>query len=273
MLELEHEFRVVDVGVRLDPDQEAVTQRGRDITPERLEREFHQAGVIRAVVVPGPRESGGYLRANNAVARLSVDRPFLAFARLGGPRVPDSSTLGRVRNLAVRREPYHADPEEVEQYAYDDRFHGFLLDPARDGLPEADVLEMLADVGAPVLVRGGVRFPPASVAEFVLEYEFPVVLSGFGAFPLNRDHMHEAVDLLEDHDELYLDTRFVRFRDPLERGMMEHPDRVLFASGAPDSHPDVAVMEILTLDVPQDAMRRVFSKNPGRVIPGLAEGE
>ncbi|AUX10747.1 amidohydrolase 2 [Halalkaliarchaeum desulfuricum] len=273
MLELEHGFRIVDVGVRLDPDQEAVTRRGRDITPERLERELHQAGVVRAIVAPGPRESGGYLRLNNAVARLSVDRPFMAFARLGGPRVPDSSTLGRVRNLAVKREPYHADPEDVEQYAYDDRFHGFLLDPAQDGLPESDVLEMLAEVGSPVLVRGGVRFPPHAVEEFVLDYEFPVVLSGFGGFPLNRELMGAAIELLSAHDELYLDTRFVRFRDPMERALREHPDRVLFASGAPDSHPDVAVMEILTLDVPEDAMRRAFSKNPGRVISGLAGSE
>jgi hypothetical protein len=31
-------------------------------------------------------------------------------------------------------------------------------------------------------------------------------------------------------------------------------------------------MEILTLDVPEDAMRRVFSKNPSRVVPELGAG-
>ena len=83
MLELEHGFRVVDVHARLDPDDGAVVaSRGRDITPERLQREMHQAGVVQSAVAPGPRPAGeGYLRANNAVARLSVDRPFRAMAR------------------------------------------------------------------------------------------------------------------------------------------------------------------------------------------------
>ena len=44
------------------------------------------------------------------------------------------------------------------------------------------------------------------------------------------------------------------------------PDRVLFGSGSPSSHPNVAVMEILTLDVPEDAMRKVFDKNARRVL-------
>jgi len=56
----------------------------------------------------------------------------------------------------------------------------------------------------------------------------------------------------------------------LERAIIEHPDRVLFGSGAPSAHPNVAVMEILTLDVPEDAMKKVFSKNPVRVVEELA---
>jgi predicted TIM-barrel fold metal-dependent hydrolase len=55
----------------------------------------------------------------------------------------------------------------------------------------------------------------------------------------------------------------------LELAIMEHPDRVLFGSGCPTAHPNVGVMEILTLDVPEDAMKRVFTKNPSRVIPEL----
>jgi predicted TIM-barrel fold metal-dependent hydrolase len=58
-------------------------------------------------------------------------------------------------------------------------------------------------------------------------------------------------------------------REPLERAVREHPDRVLFGSGTPQSHPNVAIMEILTLDVPEDAMRKVFSKNPSRVVSKL----
>lgn len=273
MLELEHGFRVVDVNAQLDPDSGAVATRGREITPERLEREMHQAGVVRAVVSPGrrPREEG-YLRANNAVARLSVDRPFLAFARLNGARDPGSRTTSRLRNLTASRKDYHVSPDDVEQYAYDGRFHGFVLDPASDGLPDDDVLASLDDVGLPILVHAGESFPPTAVADALLGYDFPVILTSFGGFPLDRDLMATAIDLLDEYDDLYLETSFVRYRAVLERALREHPDRVLFGSGAPETHPDVGVMELLTLDVSEDAMTRAFSNNPSRVVSGLAPG-
>lgn len=262
MLELGHGFRVVDIHARLDPDG---SYRGRDIQPERLERELHQAGIVSAVVSPGPR-SRGYLAANNAVARLSVDRPFVTFARLDGPLDPTS----RLRSLAARRKDYHTDPEDVERFAYDDRFHGFVLDPATDGLPDEQVLGTLADVGLPVVVHGGRGFPPQRVAATLLDYDFPVVLAHFGGYPLDRTLMEQAVDLLADHDRLYLDTAAVRYRDLLERAIKEHPDRVLFGSGAPAVHPDVAVMELLTCSVPEDEMKRGFDGNPSRVVAALA---
>lgn len=263
MLELGHGFRVVDVHARLDPADGA--DRGRDIQPERLERELHQAGIVRAVVSPGERERG-YLAANNAVARLSVERPFVAFARLDGPRHPTS----RLRSLASRRAEFHADPGDVEQFAFDDRFHGFTLAPATDGLPEEDVLDALADVGLPLVVHGGRGFPPELVADTLPTADVPVVLASFGGYPLDRGQMQRAIDLLDDHDRLYLDTAAVRFRDLLERAIKEHPDRVLFGSGAPDVHPNVGVMELLTCSVPEDEMKRVFDANPSRVVPALA---
>jgi len=85
--------------------------------------------------------------------------------------------------------------------------------------------------------------------------------------------MHATLDLLDDYDRLFLDTSAVRYRDALERGLLEHPDRVLFGSGVPDVHPDVAVMELLTLDVSEDAMRKAFSRNATRLVPALGTGE
>jgi predicted TIM-barrel fold metal-dependent hydrolase len=107
----------------------------------------------------------------------------------------------------------------------------------------------------------------------LLSRSFPVVLAHFGGHPLNRDLMTEAIDLLERNDACYLDTSYVRYRDLLERAVMEHPDRVLFGSGAPSSHPNVAVMEVLTLDVPEDAMRKVFDKNARRVLGDSLPGD
>jgi hypothetical protein len=274
MLELEHGFRVVDVNVQLDPNAEEAAVRGREITPERLEREMHQAGVVRAVAAPGPRASEeGYLSANNAVARLSVDRPLLAFARLNGPLDPRSTPLARLRNVTASREPHHVSPAEVEQYAYDDRFHGFVTAPALDGLPEPAVFDEIEDAEAPLIVHGGRAFPPEAVVEAFLDRSITVVLASFGGEPHDRDLTDRAIELLSEYERLYLDTSFVRYRSPLERGLLEHPDRICFGSGAPAVHPNVGVMELLTLDVPEDAMRRAFSKNPARVIPALGRGD
>ena len=273
MLGLEHDFRIVDTHASLDPDEASVVAHGRDITPERLEREMHQAGIVRAVASPGRRAAGrSYLRANNAVARLSVDRPFVAFARLNGPRDPGDGPVAAVRNLRAERADYHARPDDVEQYSYDDRFHGFTLVPPHDGLPNTDVLERLETAGLPVIVHGGKRFPPDAVERELLGYDFPVVLASFGGYPLDTELMNRTLDLLEEHDRLYVDTSAVRYREVLERGLLEHPDRVVFGSGAPHVHPNVGVMELLTLDVSEDLMRRVFAKNPVRLVPALAEG-
>lgn len=273
MLELEHGFRVVDVHAHLVPDTSRVIDRGRAISADRLEREFLQAGIVRAAVSPPPVPDGGYLRVNNAVARLSVDRPFLAFARVGGPRDPGDRPAARLRNLTATRQDHHAGPEDIEQFAYDDRFHGFYADPAADGLPDEATMDALAAVDLPVLVHAGRAFPPAAAAETFLRRGIPVILGSFGGYPLDRDLMTRAVDLLDEYDTLHVDTSAVRFRDVLERGLLEHPDRVLFGSSVPAVHPNVAVMELLTLDVSADALRRAFDRNPSRVVPGLARGE
>jgi len=268
MLELEHGFRIVDVHVELEP---AETRRPRGIGgPEQIEREMRQAGIVASLAFAGQRDDE-YLKANNAVARMAVERPMQALARINGLRDPGQSAGARLRNVARRRGDHHTSPDDIEQYGYEDRFVGFMLNPATDGLPEAPVLERLEEVGLPVVTYGGREFPPETIEETLLEYDFPLVVSHFGGYPLAKPLMAEAIDMLERHEDCFLDTSFVRLRDPLERAIMEHPDRVLFGSGAPAAHPSVAVMEILTLDVPEDAMRKVFSKNATRLLEEVSQ--
>jgi predicted TIM-barrel fold metal-dependent hydrolase len=262
MLELNHQFRIVDIHARLPGDEAA------DDAAERLERECRQAGVVRAAVFPETTE-GECLGPNNAVARRTADRPFVAFARLSGPRSAGEGAGRRLRNAVARRGETHTSPDDVRQYAYDDRFHGFKLDPSADGLPDRETVAALGEVGLPVLVHAGEAFPPGAAVEALAGRGFPVVLAHFGGYPLREGLMADAIELLESHDELYLDTSVVRYRTVIERAVREHPDRVLFGSGAPATHPSVAVMEILSLDVPESAMRRVFSGNATRVVAAL----
>jgi hypothetical protein len=260
MLELEHGFRVVDVGATLVAERGGA--RGRAVAPDRLERELRQAGVVRAVVTPPSRPEGSYLAANNAVARRSVGRPFVPFARLSGPDPPGGRGGGRPSGD-------HPGPESVAQYGYDDRFHGFALAPARDGLPTPETLDALGDVGLPLQVTGGRGFPPSRVSQ-LCDRGFPVVYGGVGGDPETRELFASAIDLLDRHDDLCLDTGTVRSRPLLERALREHPDRVVFASRAGEAHPNVAVMALLTCSVPEDTMRRAFDTNPSRVVAALA---
>lgn len=272
MLELEHGFRIVDVYTQLSTGEGG---SGDAITPDRLEREMHQAGITKAIVFPPAWPETSYVAPNNGVARHSVDRPFVAVARINGTQ---GSTTDRLRT-AVRqrldatvtsgRTDYHTTPEDIERYAYDDRFHGFVLDPGVDGYPDADVLAVLDDVGLPVLVRGGTTARPEALSRTLLGRSFPVVVAHFGGHPLDRSLMNEMIDLLTEYDDCYLETSFVRYRRELERALLEHPDRVLFGSGTPACHPNVGVMEILTLDVSEDKLWRCFSKNACRVFDAL----
>ncbi len=267
MLELEHGFRIVDTHLVVESDDD---RRNSDIgDPETIERELHQAGVVKAIAFSDERD-GSYLKANNAVARMAVDRPFTAAARINGALLPKTGPTTAVRNLTRSRNDHHTTPEDIEQYAYEDRFVAFMINPATDGVPDDAVLETLESVGLPVITFGGVAFPPAQIESTFLQYDFPVIIAHCGGYPLNRELMDNTIELLGRYEDCYIDTSFVRFRDPLERAILEHPDRVLFGSGAPSIHPDVAVMEILTLNIPEDAMRRVFSKNAARIIEEIA---
>ncbi|WP_436902326.1 amidohydrolase family protein [Halovenus halobia] len=267
MLELEHGFRVVDTHVILEPDE---TRRPRGLgDAEQLEVEMEQAGIVQSLVFPGIRDSS-YVKANNAAARLAVNRPFRPIARINGTRDPGQGATSRLRNLASSRSDDHTSPDDIEQYAYEDRFYGFVLDPAADGMPDEEVLAQLDDAGLPLITYGGEDCPPSAIETTLLGYDFPVIIAHCGGYPSNEAMMDAAIDLLDRHEQCYLDTSLVRTRDPLERALMEHPSQVVFGSGAPEIHPNVAVMEILTLDVPEDAMRKVFSKNAARLFEALA---
>lgn len=267
MLELEHRFRVVDTHVVLEPDE---TRRPRGIGDvEQIEREMEQAGIVQSLVFPGTRD-GSYVKANNATARLAVNRPFRPIARISGARDPGQGATSRLRNLASSRSEEHTSPADIEQYAYEDRFFGFVVDPAEDGLPDEEILGELEAAGLPLITYGGEGCPPSAIEESLLQYDFPVIIAHCGGYPSDEGMMDEAISLLDRYENCFLDTSFVRLRDPLERALMEYPSQVVFGSGAPAVHPNVAVMEILTLDVPEDAMRKVFSKNAGRLYEVLA---
>lgn len=266
MLELEHGYPAVDVHTTLAPEDGR--DRGWSVAPDRLERELRQAGIARSLVRPPQATASSYVAANNWVARVAVDRPLVAAARINGTRSPSGEPLDRLRRRVQGREDWHTTPDDVEQYAYDDRFAAFALAPASDGLPGPDVLASLEAVGRPLFIDG-TGVPVERLRERLLDRSFPVVVGHFGGRTADHEQMAAAIEACASHDEWYLETSFVQDRTLLERALLEHPDRVLFGSGAPTAHPNVAVMAILTLDVSEDLLRRALWKNTARVLDVL----
>lgn len=266
MLELEHGYPAVDVHTTLAP-AERDTERGWTVAPDRLERELRQAGIVRSLAAAPADATERYVGPNNWVARAAVDRPVVAAARIRGVHPLADGPIDRLRSRLSADGDRATGPEELERYGYSDRFHAFALDPTVDGLPDRDQLETLESVGLPVLVDSSTA--ASLVTDNLCGRSFPVVLRGFGRSDGDRDGLEAVIDACSDHDDLYLDTSFVAYRDVLERALLEHPDRVLFGSGAPACHPDVAVMAVLTLDVSEDLLRRALWKNAMRVLPAL----
>lgn len=49
----------------------------------------------------------------------AVDRPFVAFARLDGPRDPRETPVARLKNLGATREDHHVTREDAMRKAFE----------------------------------------------------------------------------------------------------------------------------------------------------------
>ena len=92
-------------------------------------------------------------------------------------------------------------------------------------------------------------------------YTFPVLLSHFGGYPLDRSRYARSTALLDHHPQLYLITSAVWFRPYLEAAVRSHPERVIFGSDSPLVDPKAARTTILELEVEEEAKSLVLSEN------------
>lgn len=100
------------------------------------------------------------------------------------------------------------------------------------------------------------------IAEHVLDaYAFPVLLSHFAGYPLDRGRYATAIDMLSRHPQLYLVTSCVWFEAYLREAIERHPDRVLFGSDSPAINAAAARATIEQLDVPDAARALVLGEN------------
>lgn len=97
--------------------------------------------------------------------------------------------------------------------------------------------------------------------DVLARHTFPVLLSHFGGYPLDRQRYRHCLDLLDRHASVHLVTSVVFFQAYLAAAVRRHPDRVLLGSDFPAVDPAVARAAITQLDVPAELKRGVLGGN------------
>lgn len=92
-------------------------------------------------------------------------------------------------------------------------------------------------------------------------YTFPVLLSHFGGYPLDRKRYSLSIDVLDRFPQLYLVTSCVWFAHYLEKAIKQAPHQVLFGSDSPTINPSAARASVLQLAVPEESKTLVLSEN------------
>jgi SAM-dependent methyltransferase len=96
----------------------------------------------------------------------------------------------------------------------------------------------------------------------VLEkFTFPVMLTHFGGYPLDRARYTKAIEMLRRYPHLYLITSCVWFQAYLEQAIEERPHQVLFGSDSPAVNSVAARATIEHLDVPAAHKALVLGEN------------
>jgi SAM-dependent methyltransferase len=97
-------------------------------------------------------------------------------------------------------------------------------------------------------------------------YGFPVLLSHFGGYPLDRQRYETAIGLMDRFEQLHLVSSLVWFEATLKRAIERHPRRVLMGSDSPAVDPTAARGPIERLAVSDAAKSLVLSENLRRLV-------
>lgn len=249
---------LVDTYVHLSADG------GPGLPAEQWPALAQEAGVRTAAVFPTVRP--GYRQANEALLAFAAGTPSIKpFARLGG-RVPVTSPqLWQLRSAARSRvgsrAPDLGAPADLARYA------GAMTVPHVDGVPAPELLAELGRLGRPLVVHCGEHAPVELVErELVERTTGPVILAHLGAFPASAPHLAAALDLVRRHDRVFLETSASWLAEFVAIAARAAPDKLLFGSGTPLMHPQVAWRHVAAAIVDDDVAVAVAHGNAERVL-------
>lgn len=247
---------LIDIHVHIGP-----SDTGEIYYPELAGAEvldLMDATDIETACAFAPANYGGYRTPNDALAAwaATTDGRVRPFARVGGARQPVTEpALWMVRRKArgavvnrLRPRPSDLGPDGLAPFA------GVKLLPHLDGMPDAAVFAEIADRRLPVLIHGGRFSSPRWIARAVLpQVPGPLIIAHLGAFPAEFDLLRDALDLAEQHPNVYLDTSGAWVSDFVRDAARRLPERTLFGSDAPLTHP-LAAWQQLSSVVRDDAV-------------------
>ncbi len=142
------------------------------------------------------------------------------------------------------------------------RMYGLKIHMRQDEIPGAEVLDWVERRQVLTLWHVGNRDDLDWLIKNVLErYTFPVLLSHFGGYPLDRKRYKLAIDLLDRFRQLYLVSSVVTFAAYLRAAIKRWPERILLGSDFPAIDPTTARAAIQQLAVPDESKVLVTSEN------------
>jgi SAM-dependent methyltransferase/predicted TIM-barrel fold metal-dependent hydrolase len=220
-----------------------------DVDAAQLARVLEQHAIGRALVMPygAARRRDGF----DQIHELARQRPGQVYPLL------------RLRPLPDPQDAEHQfQVDQLELLWQMGRMYGLKFHMASDERPAPGVLEWLEQRQALSLWHVAVRPDLDWLNENVLaRYTFPVLLSHFGGYPLDRERYARAIALLDRFDQLYLVSSAVWFRAYLEEAIRRHPHRILFGSDFPAVDPSAARATVERLAVSETAKALVLSEN------------
>jgi predicted TIM-barrel fold metal-dependent hydrolase len=137
-----------------------------------------------------------------------------------------------------------------------------------ESIPPDETLAWLAERALPLMIHArSMADIDQIVARTLSKSSVPVMLSHFGGYPVDRARYARAIELLGEHQSLYLITSMVWLSSTLAAAITAHPGRILYGSDWPAADPLVAQEAIRSLDVPGWTKRLVL----GETLRFLAE--
>ena len=219
------------------------------IPPERIVKMAREAGVDKTIVFPVnyPEYSGAMREVHAAVQQFPSE--LIGYARVN----PENDNARRVFSTAI------------EEYG----FKGLKLHPGNDkwkvnSNETRALMEMARDYGIPVLFDPVVQLDDI----FGLIREYPTlnfIIAHMGGF-YDWKTIERCIALVEELDNVYLDTPFAMVHVMLRRAAERIPDRLLFGTDAPAIHPAVELAKIRSLGLPKEVEDKILGRNISRLL-------